>query len=106
MQKTLLSTAIVGLLLSSAAVFAAETATQSTGAATVSPAASSDISVKPDSQLREKFQALDKNHDGTIDRKEAKADKQLHKSFKKIAKKGKLDESGYINWQQAQQPRG
>lgn len=108
MQKTLLSTAIIGLLLSTTSVFAVESANHemNTAAQAPAPAANPEMAAKPDTQAREKFQALDKNHDGKIDKKEAKADKDLNKSFKKIAKKGKLDESGYINWQQAQRPRG
>ncbi len=50
----------------------------------------------------EGFSKLDANKDGVIDRKEAKADKNLSKAFKKIAKKGKLDQEGYDKWAKAQ----
>ncbi len=62
-------------------------------------------SIQPEVQWKKQFQALDKNNDGAIDSKEAKADKNLDRQFKTIAKKGKLDQSGYMNWQKAQQPR-
>ena len=62
--------------------------------------------IEMQTQWRTQFQKLDKNHDGVIDKKEAKQDKALNKAFKKVAKKGKLNETDYLNWQASKQHRG
>jgi Ca2+-binding EF-hand superfamily protein len=48
--------------------------------------------------IQKQFQQLDANSDGMIDEKEAAIDMNLSKSFKSIAKDGKLDEQGYSAW--------
>ena len=98
MQKTVLTTLIIGLALTGSAAFAA-------GDEEISAQPSAQSAIQPELQWKKQFQSLDKNKDGVIDSKEAKADKVLDKQFKSIAKQGKLDETGYMNWQQVQQPR-
>ena len=98
MKKTLVTTCILGLALTGSSVFAVDE-----GAATSNPGI--ETAIQPDLALRKQFQSLDKNKDGVIDTQEAKADKALSTQFKTIAKKGKLDEAGYMNWYQSQQPR-
>jgi len=92
LSTTLLS---VSLFLTSATVFAAA---EESAAPEAAPAASgTDMST----QMDEMFKKLDTNHDGMIDKKEAKADKALAKDFKKIAKKGKLDQENFNKWQES-----
>jgi len=98
MQNNLITTVIIGLALTSSAAFAVDEQNISAQSATHS-------AVQPEMQWKKQFESLDKNKDGIIDSKEAKADKALNKQFKTIAKNGKLNETGYMKWHQAQQPR-
>ena len=106
MNKILLSIVTGSLLLGSSVIFAAEeesgaAATETEAPATEAPAMDSSAPAAEDMTAKnsDKFKLLDKNNDGVIDKKEAKADKALAKAFKKIAKKGKLDRSGYEKWE-------
>lgn len=78
MSKTLLYAVVLAL---STPVFAAESE-QTT----------------PADDAHAQFMKIDANHDGVIDRKEAKGDTALNQSFRKLAKNGKLDEKGYDAW--------
>jgi methionyl-tRNA synthetase len=81
-------------------------------AALVAQAAEESAATTPatgnEGAYHEQFMKLDTNKDGFIDAKEAKADKKLTHSFKKIAKNGKLDEPGYESWetQSKKNPKG
>lgn len=46
------------------------------------------------------FSKLDINHDGFIDKKEAKADKMLSKKFNTVAVNGKIDQHAYDSWKE------
>ena len=48
--------------------------------------------------IKAQFKEIDANNDGMIDEKEAAVDMNLSKSFKSIAKDGKLDEKDYSAW--------
>jgi len=50
----------------------------------------------------ETFMQLDKNHDGTIDRAEAKADPALAKAFDTVAKNGKVNKQEFQSWEHSQ----
>ena len=89
---------ITALALSSSAVFAGDAMEAATDK-------SAQPAVQPNTQLKKQFIGLDTNKDGMIDLKEAKANKMLSKQFNEIAKDGKLDETGYITWSQAQKPK-
>ena len=56
----------------------------------------------PSEDLHGQFMKLDANHDGVIDRKEAKGDPALKHSFRKLTKNGKLNEKGYDAWKNSQ----
>ena len=58
------------------------------------PAKAADHAAK----YHEQFAKLDTNHDGVIDKGEAKAHKALHKSFAKAAKDGKMTEEQFAKW--------
>lgn len=100
MNKILSTIVTTSLLLSSATVFAATgeegMEAESNPQAVEQTQSGPDMSV----ELDKMFKKLDTNHDGMIDKKEAKADKALSKDFKKIAKNGKLDQEGYGKWEQ------
>ena len=53
---------------------------------------------KSNDMITAQFIKLDANKDGSIDEKEAKADANISKSFKKIAKSGKLGQAEYGKW--------
>lgn len=89
----------------SVSVFAADPATGGTAAEAAAPAAA-PAEAAPAAEgggdpTHDQFVKLDANADGSIDATEAKADEKLAKSFKKVAKKGKLDEAGYKKWASA-----
>jgi len=109
MKKLLLSIVSSRLLLGSSVIMAAgeEAGGAAEAPAMDAPAAAESAGGAADdltAKNTEMFKTLDVNHDGVIDKKEAKADKALSKSFKKIAKKGKLDQAGYEKWA-ASQPK-
>lgn len=106
MKKTLASLIGISMITSAVTVFAAagdmESGTES------APVASQDAATQGQSisdKMAAIFNKLDANHDGMIDKTEAKKDKALSKSFKKIAKNGKLDQQGFTKWQNAQQAK-
>lgn len=101
MQSKILLTYVIGLSLVVPAAFAANESDDGF----VEPSIQQPVA-QPQLQWKKQFDSLDVNKDGMIDSKEAAADKHLNKQFKTIAKKGKLDQSGYMNWQKTQQPRG
>ena len=99
-MNKILSTALltVTLTLSSAVANAEEGSAMAPkpAPAAAAPAAKPAMS----NHLGAMFDKLDKNHDGMIDKKEAKADKYLSRAFRKIAKNGKLDKDGYSKWEE------
>ena len=104
MNKTLSTIMSLSLLLGTTGAFAASDQdgmeTESTPGAvqqTQQSQGAQDMSAEFDKM----FKKLDTNHDGMIDKKEAKANKALNKDFKKIAKNGKLDQEGYGKWEQS-----
>ena len=101
MQKLVITTALAALLAAGYVHTAQAEQTNGTTATPViaeAPASNSGDDLK--AKWKEKFQRLDTNKDGKIDKNEAKADKDLSKAFMAISKKGKLDEADYIKWQE------
>ena len=61
--------------------------------------AANDDDTTQTSNAHAEFVKLDANHDGVIDKQEAKADPALSTDFDDIADdQGKLDEEGYTEW--------
>lgn len=60
------------------------------------------------SAAAKEFMKLDINKDGSIDRKEAKKNKKLSRSFKKLAKAGKVNEAAFTKWyeKKSHKPKG
>ena len=113
MKRTLAPILGITLMVSGAAVYAA---TDEAGEA-FTDQESSTANSEPapakaggDDVITQMFKKLDANKDGAIDKTEAKNDAALSKSFKKIAKNGKLDMNGYQKWEQTrsakQAPKG
>jgi len=102
MKKSLAPILGITLLFGGATVYAADDAgeafTDKEPATTESEPAPAN---NADDAITQMFNKLDMNHDGAIDKKEAKSDKALSKSFKKIAKNGKLDKNSYQQWEQS-----
>jgi phosphate-selective porin len=113
MKKATLSILAASLLGMSVSAIAAEGEQAAPAAAaeaqTAAPAASTtpqaNQAIAMETQWRTQFKKLDKNHDGVIDRKEARKDKGLYKEFKKVAKNGKLNETEFLKWQESKKPR-
>lgn len=63
-----------------------------------SEAAAPMVTSKLESAATKEFAKLDTNKDGSIDKKEAKKNKKLARSFKKLAKKGKVDQAAFTKW--------
>ena len=106
MKKTLASLITVSFLLGSAVASAANDQASMKEAAppAAQPSAKpASTNPAPTANAEDMFKKLDKNHDGMIDKNEAKADKALSKEFKKVAKNGKLDQQGYNKWEQSHQ---
>jgi len=105
MKKTLAPILGITLLVSGAAVFAADEAgeafTDKESAVTENEQAAPAASMEAEDPIAQMFKKLDANQDGMIDKTEAKSDANLSKSFKKIAKNGKLDKNGYQQWEQS-----
>jgi len=97
-NKLINSIAGVSLLMSGAVVSAADENFESEKSTVQENSATADKPVSEDA-IAAMFKKLDVNHDGMIDKKEAKGNKDLIKDFKKIAKKGKLDKDGYQKWE-------
>jgi len=95
-MSKILSTALITVTLAlSSAIASAEEAASMAPQAAPAPAAKT---AKPD-RLQAMFDKLDANHDGMIDKNEAKANKRLSRSFNKVAKNGKLDKDGFMKWE-------
>lgn len=108
MKKTIYGILTATLISVGLPVMAAENETAAPAvpaAAEEAAPAQANQTIQMHDQWRTQFQKLDKNHDGMIDKKEAKQDKALHKEFKKVAKKGKLNETDYLNWQASKHPK-
>ena len=115
MKKTLAPILGITLLVSGASIYAAEEAGEAFTDQEPNVSTSESVSAPAkagggNDAISQMFKSLDINHDGTIDKTEAKKDANLSKSFKKIAKNGKLDMNGYQQWEQSrnakQTPKG
>lgn len=104
MKKKLAS--LIGISLIAVGINANAATSEMESAVGQAPAANAGAAMEhpaESNKTMDVFSKLDANHDGMIDKNEAKKDKALSKSFKKIAKNGKLDQQGFTNWESSQQ---
>jgi len=93
-QKLAMASLVCSSFVVSPMVFSADEVMDEQASEAVAPAATAE----PESAAAKEFVKLDTNKDGAIDKKEAKKNKKLSKSFKKLAKKGKIDQAGFTKW--------
>jgi len=105
MKKSEMGLIVLVLSSFSLPTFAADMPAKSSESTQHAPGMNMHHDINMQTQLREQFRKLDTNKDGVIDKQEARHDKALSKAFKDVAKKGKINETEYMHWQQLKKPR-